>query len=1157
MAERGSAIYGRSMRAGAGLHVGLTAAVLVAVSAISAGPAEALPAGCSQSGTTVTCIYTAAVETALPVPGNVGALIVHAVGAGGGTGTFGEPGGAGAVVDGTVAVSPGTTVFVRVGGRGANRDPIGLKPGGYNGGGAADAGASGGGASDIRTVANASTLSPDPRLIVAAGGGGAGGYGMNSGAGYVMGGNGGATGLAGGNGGNTLTYVGGKGGQPGAAGAGGAGGPGGTVPSGTPGAGGPGVAGTLGAGGAGNTTAGIENGGGGGGGRYGGGGGGSGASNGSYSGGGGGGGGSSLVPAGGSSSTAAAGTAASVTITYSTKSTVTGVTCTPNQFFLNQSTTCKATVTGETTPTGSVSFAGTGSFDASSCTLAATTTAGVAACSVKFTPSAAGYTTVDGTYAGDGTHTGSTGSATVGVTKRVTQTTVTCAPSTVVLNQASTCTASVKDSQVGTVTTPTGDVTFTGGAGNGTFSAPSCTLTQTATAGTAECAVTFTPSSLNGGTFTIFGTYPGDAAHFSSNDQTDLSVTARVTSTTVACDPASVVVAASTQCKATVTDTSGGTKSSPAGTVSLATNGSGAFSPGASCTLTAGTAGVSSCTVSYTPTDVGTSPHTITATYSGGGVHAGGSGTGTAGVAKRTSSLGVACVPATVVAGGASTCTVTATDTSPGTKIAPTGPTTLTNNAAFGTLSASSCDLQAGATAGTSSCSVTYTSKVPGTHGVAANYQGDGKHGGSIASTSVVVAQRVTSTALSCAGTFGTEVVCTAAVTDTSPAPATTPTGDVLMLVAGGLRTCTLAPADTAGTATCAVTYAPDPAASASDPVPASYQGDQLHSNSSASSVVAYGKRATGTAVACASGGPVIGTASVCTVTVADTGTGTKSAPTGQVAFSTSGSGAFSASSCTLAPGDGATSSCSVSFAPDAAGARAVTGTYGADDTHAGGSGSTTVTAVKRATTTAATCAPTAFGTASSCAVTVTDTAPGTKSSPTGTVAVAGRTCTLANGTCTVAVTPAAVGPQPVGATYGGDATHSGSTGGATLTVTPAASALKVLSSKLTPARKGCAVSPRKVTIARARCTQAKLAVAGTISPLAAGKVTVQLKGKVGRRTRRIRKTAKVAGGKWRASLKLPPSKRWTLTVSYAGTAQVSPATLRSTFRLKVKRRPR
>jgi hypothetical protein len=47
---------------------------------------------------------------------------------------------------------------------------------------------------------------------------------------------------------------------------------------------------------------------------------------------------------------------------------------------------------------------------------------------------------------------------------------------------------------------------------------------------------------------------------------------------------------------------------------------------GAACVLTVSGAGVSTCTSTVTPAEVGTNPHTITGTYSADAVHSGNTG---------------------------------------------------------------------------------------------------------------------------------------------------------------------------------------------------------------------------------------------------------------------------------------------------------------------------------------------------------------------------------------------------------------------------------------------------------------------------------------------------------------------------------------------------
>ena len=92
--------------------------------------------------------------------------------------------------------------------------------------------------------------------------------------------------------------------------------------------------------------------------------------------------------------------------------------------------------------------------------------------------------------------------------------------------------------------------------------------------------------------------------------------TAKDTKTTVLCNPSTVISGANTTCTATVSDTAAG-PSMPGGTVKFASNGAGAFANGGACTLSG--AGKATCQISYTPSQVGSATHTITASYQGDG----------------------------------------------------------------------------------------------------------------------------------------------------------------------------------------------------------------------------------------------------------------------------------------------------------------------------------------------------------------------------------------------------------------------------------------------------------------------------------------------------------------------------------------------------------
>jgi hypothetical protein len=259
-----------------------------------------------------TFTYTGAEQDQVIAPG-VRSAQVEAIG-GRGASKSGKPGGFAAKVTGPVDVEGLNYLYVLVGGN-ASGEVGGFNGGGYGGnpsGTGAPVGGGGGGASDVRSqISFLGQVSLESRLLVAAGGGGAGALANSASKANAKGGNAGKEGGRAESLGGTANTIGagGFGGHPGGESAGGAGGEGGYLYGG-PGFGDNGEdghAGSLGGGGQGGQGA-FDHppgwGGGGGGGLYGGGGGGGGSD---YtggetavnSGGGGGGGGSSLVPTGG------------------------------------------------------------------------------------------------------------------------------------------------------------------------------------------------------------------------------------------------------------------------------------------------------------------------------------------------------------------------------------------------------------------------------------------------------------------------------------------------------------------------------------------------------------------------------------------------------------------------------------------------------------------------------------------------------------------------------------------------------------------------------------------------------------------------------------------------------------------------------------------
>src|SRR5207248_721654 len=227
-------------------------------------------------------------------------------------------------------------------------------------------------------------------------------------------------------------------------------------------------------------------------------------------------------------------------------------------------------------------------------------------------------------YSGDSDHSASSGSSSLGIAVRSATTSVGCTPATMPVNAATTCAATVTDSDTGTAITATGTVSWSS-SGSGAFSAASCTLN-----GSAMCSVTYTPAPGSEGNHNISGSYGGDTDHSGSLGGATVTATKRATSTTVDCNPLSVVINGPTSCTATVADTDTGTAIAPTGAVSFSSSAAGSFSP-SSCTLN----GSGQCSVSYTPSAGSVGSHTVNAAYGGDADHSPSSGTTTVTATKR------------------------------------------------------------------------------------------------------------------------------------------------------------------------------------------------------------------------------------------------------------------------------------------------------------------------------------------------------------------------------------------------------------------------------------------------------------------------------------------------------------------------------------------
>jgi Bacterial Ig-like domain (group 3) len=337
------------------------------------------------------------------------------------------------------------------------------------------------------------------------------------------------------------------------------------------------------------------------------------------------------------------------------------------------------------------------------------------------------------TYVPDSDHTsGGPFSVTYTVDQRSDSMIWSCTPSSVAVNQATTCTATVRDTSGGTLLTPTGTLTL-GTSGSGSYTGTPCILAQSVL-GTATCTVTYAPNPGGEGSTTLSATYPGDVDHPAIGPETfGLTVTKRSDTTALSCSPNPTVINEGSSCLVTVTDTSPGTAITPLGTVTFSSSGAGSFSSGV-CVLTELSPGVGACSTTYTPSPKASGTPTLSGAYSGDTDHLATTGGTMLTVDKRSVSFSVACT-GPLTKGQTETCTVTVTDISPGTAITPTGKVTFTIHPPTGAKSTKKCTLSG--SSGKATCKITFTPSKTGSYTLDLTWPGDANH--LAASTSVVL----------------------------------------------------------------------------------------------------------------------------------------------------------------------------------------------------------------------------------------------------------------------------------------------------------------------------------------------------------------------------------------------------------------------------------
>ncbi len=754
--------------------------------------------------------------------------------------------------------------------------------------------------------------------------------------------------------------------------------------------------------------------------------------------------------------------------------TTTALNCEPSSVILGGISICTVnvedTAANPSAPTGNVVFAsdGPGNFNKNTCALFAVGS-GKSRCQIIYTPAQVGTGTHKATalYPGDGAHEPSQASKLINVSApnggHKTTTALSCQPATLATGKATTCTASVTDTDANP-TQPTRSVVF-GSDSPGVFGPQSCSLSP-AGPNKASCQVTYTPSAI--GTHKVTAAYEGDPTHEPGQGETQLTaILAHQSKTALNCAPSALFTGEPSACAVTVTDESA-SPSTPTGSVSFSHSNQGAFNPAASCELSpAGDGKSASCQLNYTPSAAGA--HQITAAYPGDAIHAAGEETKTltvtATVPKDTTATAIVCEPATVILGGAAACTVTVTDTAPSPS-APGGEVKFEHlgNGEFS--HSANCTLFATGAA-KSRCQIIYTPSSVGTgnHQITALYQGSASHQASQGSTPLEVVGpnggHQTTTALNCEPSsviLGGISICTVNVEDTAANPSA-PTGNVVFASDGpgnfNKNTCALF-AVGSGKSRCQIIYTPAQVGTGTHKATALYPGDGAHEPSQASKLINVsapnGGHKTTTALSCQPATLATGKATTCTASVTDTDAN-PTQPTRSVVFGSDSPGVFGPQSCSLSPAGPNKASCQVTYTPSAIGTHKVTAAYEGDPTHEPGQGETQLTAIlAHQSKTALNCAPSALftGEPSACTVSVTDESTN-PSTPTGSVSFShsnqgafnpAASCELSpagdgkSASCQLNYTPSAAGAHQITAAYPGDAIHAAGEETKTLTVT-------------------------------------------------------------------------------------------------------------------------
>ena len=601
-----------------------------------------------------------------------------------------------------------------------------------------------------------------------------------------------------------------------------------------------------------------------------------------------------------------------------------------------------------------------------------------------------------------------------------TTTTMTTPPSSpAVVGQTESVSATVAPVSPGSGT-PTGTVTFSGGAGT------LCTGTlNESTPDTTSCTYTYdgplsspdsvTASYVNDAKLRLFG-LDGDAGHGQSGRHHDLDAVGQQRR-----EPGQPRRRGRARHAFLDGDGERTGSGTPTGSVS--------FSDGGATPLCTGTlsGGSDTATCTYTPATTNTGD-SITANYGGDTNDTSSTSSSLTEVvdaAPTTTTLTIS--PTTPLVGQSVTLSATVTANAPGGG-SPTGTVTFDGNGG------SLCAATLSGDPATASCTTMYAGVT--SDSITANYPGDGNYVLSSASSTLSVGQATTSTAVApddSTPVVGEQVTYTATVSVTPPGSGA-PTGTVSFTGTNSGPVCTDVPVSNSETATCTHAYT----STGSDSVSAAYSGDSNFVSSGSSTSVVIGQDATTTTVSASPSPAVVGQAVTLTGVVAPVSPGAAT-PSGSVSFSDAG-GTCTGTLSGMAP---YTASCTTTYSSPVSD-DTVTGTYGGDANDAGSPGTTTETVNQDATNTVVAFSPTSpvVGQQVTYTASVSVAAPGA-GTPTGSVVFSGdgdtTYCTSAlsgaNPAATCTKTYAGAGGDTVTAAYGGDTNDLTSTGTETPTI--------------------------------------------------------------------------------------------------------------------------